>query len=36
VIHWLGLPDSGLADHTETLTDALRDLLADADCCLFP
>ncbi|MET0234493.1 MAG: bifunctional PIG-L family deacetylase/class I SAM-dependent methyltransferase [Kibdelosporangium sp.] len=35
-IHWLGLPDSGLADHAGALTDALRNLLAEADCCLLP
>ncbi|MET0135592.1 MAG: bifunctional PIG-L family deacetylase/class I SAM-dependent methyltransferase [Kibdelosporangium sp.] len=35
-IHWLGLPDSGLSGHIADLTDALRDLLADADCCLLP
>jgi LmbE family N-acetylglucosaminyl deacetylase len=34
--HWLGLPDSGLSDHVVGLTDALRDLLVDADCCLLP
>jgi LmbE family N-acetylglucosaminyl deacetylase len=35
-IHWLGRPDSGLTDHADDLVAALRDLLADADCCLLP
>jgi LmbE family N-acetylglucosaminyl deacetylase/SAM-dependent methyltransferase len=35
-IWWLGLPDSGLTEHSDELVAALRDLLADADCCLLP
>ena len=35
-VHWLGLPDSGLSDHVDELVAALRELLADADCCLLP
>nr|WP_225953727.1 bifunctional PIG-L family deacetylase/class I SAM-dependent methyltransferase [Kibdelosporangium phytohabitans] len=35
-IHWLGLPDSGLSGHAEDLTEVLRELLADADCCVLP
>ncbi|HWC79610.1 MAG TPA: bifunctional PIG-L family deacetylase/class I SAM-dependent methyltransferase [Pseudonocardiaceae bacterium] len=35
-VHWLGLPDSGLAEHRAELTEALRDLLAGADLCLAP
>ena len=35
-VHWLGLPDSGLADHTADLTEALVPLLRDADVCLAP
>ncbi|AHH97943.1 PIG-L family deacetylase [Kutzneria albida] len=35
-VHWLGLPDSGLAHHEAELTERLRELLADADCCLLP
>ncbi|MFI5615605.1 PIG-L family deacetylase [Amycolatopsis sp. NPDC051903] len=33
---WLGLPDSGLAEHTAELTDALRDLALRNDLCLLP
>ena len=36
VVHWLGLPDSGLADCTAELAAALTPLLCDADVCLFP
>jgi LmbE family N-acetylglucosaminyl deacetylase len=35
-VHWLGLPDSGLAEHTADLTEALVPLLSDADVCLAP
>ncbi|MCP3803327.1 bifunctional PIG-L family deacetylase/class I SAM-dependent methyltransferase [Allokutzneria sp. A3M-2-11 16] len=35
-VHWLGLPDSGLAEHTGELVALLRELLAGADCCLLP
>jgi LmbE family N-acetylglucosaminyl deacetylase len=35
-VHWLGLPDSGLADHRGELAERLTDLLADADLCLVP
>ncbi len=35
-VHWLGLPDSGLIGHGDELVAALRELLADADCCLLP
>lgn len=35
-VHWLGLPDSGLADHRATVADHLSTLLADADLCLVP
>jgi LmbE family N-acetylglucosaminyl deacetylase/precorrin-6B methylase 2 len=35
-IRWLSLPDSGLAEHTDELVAALRDVLVDADCCLLP
>jgi LmbE family N-acetylglucosaminyl deacetylase len=35
-VHWLGLPDSGLADHRRELSAALAPLLADADAYLAP
>lgn len=35
-VHWLGLPDSGLAQHADALRDALVPLLADADAYLAP
>lgn len=35
-VHWLGLPDSGLATHRAELADRLTGLLADADLCLVP
>lgn len=35
-VHWLGLPDSGLTEHADEMVAALRELLADADCCLLP
>jgi LmbE family N-acetylglucosaminyl deacetylase len=35
-VHWLGLPDSGLADRVPELTDRLAPLLADADAYLAP
>ncbi|MFI9387713.1 PIG-L family deacetylase [Kutzneria sp. NPDC052558] len=35
-VHWLGLPDSGLAECRAELVAELRTLLADADCCLLP
>jgi LmbE family N-acetylglucosaminyl deacetylase len=35
-VQWLGLPDSGLADRRDELTDRLRPLLAAADVCLLP
>ena len=35
-VHWLGLPDSGLADHADDLRDALVPLLAGADAYLAP
>ena len=35
-VHWLGLPDSGLADRTRELRDALTPLLTDADAYLAP
>jgi len=35
-LHWLGLPDSALEDHTEAMADALVPLLADADAYLAP
>lgn len=35
-VHWLGLPDSGLAEHQERLAAALAELLEDADLCLLP
>ncbi|HVF13097.1 MAG TPA: bifunctional PIG-L family deacetylase/class I SAM-dependent methyltransferase [Acidimicrobiales bacterium] len=35
-VHWLGLPDSGLADHAEALRDRLTPLLSDADAYLAP
>ncbi|MFR9801122.1 bifunctional PIG-L family deacetylase/class I SAM-dependent methyltransferase [Pseudonocardia sp. RS010] len=35
-VSWLGLPDSGLADHEEELTSALAPLLRPADTCLAP
>ncbi|WP_026420177.1 bifunctional PIG-L family deacetylase/class I SAM-dependent methyltransferase [Actinoalloteichus caeruleus] len=33
---WLGLPDSGLAEHEDALVSVLRELMADSDLCLFP
>ncbi|WIX76502.1 bifunctional PIG-L family deacetylase/class I SAM-dependent methyltransferase [Amycolatopsis carbonis] len=33
---WLGLPDSGLAEHVPELTDALRELAAGRDLLLLP
>ncbi|MDT7648108.1 MAG: hypothetical protein QOC75_5108 [Pseudonocardiales bacterium] len=35
-VHWLGLPDSALAEHTGELTERLTGLLADADAYLAP
>ncbi|MGH3755619.1 MAG: PIG-L family deacetylase [Pseudonocardiaceae bacterium] len=35
-VRWLGLPDSGLAEHSGALRDALVPLLADADAYLAP
>jgi LmbE family N-acetylglucosaminyl deacetylase len=35
-VRWLGLPDSGLAERQDELTERLRPLLADADLCLLP
>ncbi|SER25805.1 bifunctional PIG-L family deacetylase/class I SAM-dependent methyltransferase [Actinokineospora terrae] len=35
-VRWLGLPDSGLAEHSDELADALRPLLVDADLVLAP
>ena len=35
-VHWLGLPDSGLAEHQEQLAQALTELLDGADLCLLP
>ncbi|GAY08022.1 bifunctional PIG-L family deacetylase/class I SAM-dependent methyltransferase [Pseudonocardia sp. N23] len=35
-VTWLGLPDSGLAAHHDTLVDALRPLLDGATTCLAP
>jgi len=35
-VRWLGLPDSGLAEHLDTLGHALGPLLADADAYLAP
>ncbi|HEV3359640.1 MAG TPA: bifunctional PIG-L family deacetylase/class I SAM-dependent methyltransferase [Pseudonocardiaceae bacterium] len=35
-VHWLGLPDSGLAEHHDRLAVALAELLAGADLCLLP
>jgi LmbE family N-acetylglucosaminyl deacetylase len=35
-VHWLGLPDSGLAEHQAELADRLTDLLAGANLCLVP
>lgn len=35
-VHWLGLPDSGLAEHPAELAERLTGLLADADLCLVP
>jgi LmbE family N-acetylglucosaminyl deacetylase len=35
-VHWLGLPDSGLAERLPELTELLRPLLADADTYLAP
>lgn len=35
-VHWLGLPDTGLAEHRGELTDRLAPLLADADAYLAP
>ena len=36
LVHWLGLPDSGLAEHRAELAEALIPLLAGADLCLAP
>jgi LmbE family N-acetylglucosaminyl deacetylase len=36
VVHWLGLPDSGLAAHSTELARQLEPLLAGADLCLVP
>jgi LmbE family N-acetylglucosaminyl deacetylase len=35
-VHWLGLPDSGLAAHRDRLASALAELLDGADLCLLP
>jgi LmbE family N-acetylglucosaminyl deacetylase len=35
-VHWLGLPDSGLAEHTQELTERLTELLTGADAYLAP
>jgi LmbE family N-acetylglucosaminyl deacetylase len=35
-VHWLGLPDSALAAHRDTLADRLTGPLADADVCFVP
>lgn len=35
-VHWLGLPDSALADHTTALREALEPLLVGADAYLAP
>jgi LmbE family N-acetylglucosaminyl deacetylase len=35
-VHWLGLPDSALADHQDDLVGLLAQPLADADVCLAP
>lgn len=35
-VHWLGLPDSGLAAHRDELILFLTDLLSDVDVCLAP
>jgi LmbE family N-acetylglucosaminyl deacetylase len=35
-VHWLGLPDSGLAEHRAELAERLAELLVDADLCLAP
>lgn len=35
-VRWLGLPDSGLAEHADELADRLRPLLAGADAYLAP
>lgn len=35
-VHWLGLPDSGLADRRDELAAALDDLLSGAELCLVP
>jgi LmbE family N-acetylglucosaminyl deacetylase len=35
-VHWLGLPDSGLAGHSSELLEALAPQLRDADSCLAP
>lgn len=35
-VHWLGLPDSGLAEHVADLVGALVPRLRDADSCLAP
>jgi LmbE family N-acetylglucosaminyl deacetylase len=35
-VHWLGLPDSGLAEQRAELADRLKPVLADADVCLVP
>ncbi len=36
VVHWLGLPDSGLAGRADELVEALSPLLRDADTCMTP
>lgn len=35
-VHWLGLPDSRLAEHTAELAERLSGLLADANVCFVP
>jgi LmbE family N-acetylglucosaminyl deacetylase len=35
-VHWLGLPDSGLAEHSAELARLLEPLLAGANLCLVP
>jgi LmbE family N-acetylglucosaminyl deacetylase len=35
-VHWLGLPDSRLGEHTQELTERLTELLAGADAYLAP
>jgi LmbE family N-acetylglucosaminyl deacetylase len=35
-VHWLGLPDSGLAEHRDELAAALAEQLDGADLCLLP